>query len=889
MTKGGLDESRLDLIRKQLKALSNRYAVEILQVLNPDAGEVIQSMGWDEIVEGMLHLKGIDKPPERRSKEKTQKEVKYESERKSLVSGGTIYESMTKMVKAGFVTAIGKRGKKNRQFVITHDGRLALAALTGMIGPTREDTEIQQTAKLLLRHKNFIRLLPAQDLFLREIEDFSRNLVIQMPPGSGKTFLAMILILISLQKGKRSFYLSPYTSLNGQVIDEYKDIFEDLEFSMVRQDGQSRATEEQLDSADIIVATYESFASAFHERKSWTNEIGLLVIDELTELDSPREHAQAAFLGTDRSVNLDYLIALLKPTAQIITLSSRFGETDEIAEWLDADVFRPSVRLRPDEFIVTHDDDVVYIHSSDGTQSSTLESDNMLRAVIDHLGDYDKKSVLIVAGSRNDAEYYTRRLAESHPREISEKLVSQIIGEVADMPVAQRLKKVLEKGIAFHHSGLHESIRDKLEENIKKKTVRTVVSTTGITSGMSFPFDCVIILFGSSMYYLEARSRYMQVAGRIGEYHLAEHGGRVYIIFESPTRSFENAEQMEEQLLHRPLEPLRPGELYPSLMANLMTRSPINKTEFQKRKLEEELVEIASRTLRCKTVEGCVDRIKRMFSILFDWFVKNGAFVEITEGYKISESAKHAVQSGFDLIQYVKIRDVLQAMDNPKEDELVQLILRFRLPQAMRPRSLIPTDIELEAMDLDPPEEWYINLAKGRAIVKQKVLEHWIRENPVADVLTLAKDTAKNLQVRGMNIDDGDLGTLVAFCSETANDLSSFFKEMGKDNLAERLHILSRQFRFGVKEDIARTDMLELIIPENETSISRRLSREEVRTLYENGYHSISEIVRKDIDPSKRGLARDRFAKNSGFETDFAKEIYKAALSHVRAQMDRDD
>ena len=59
-----------------------------------------------------------------------------------------------------------------------------------------------------------------------------------------------------------------------------------------------------------------------------------------------------------------------------------------------------------------------------------------------------------------------------------------------------------------------------LEQAIKERMVRTVVSTTGITSGMSLPFDCVVILLDPNMYFLTTRSRYLQIAGRIGEYHL---------------------------------------------------------------------------------------------------------------------------------------------------------------------------------------------------------------------------------------------------------------------------------------------------------------------------------------------------------------------------------
>ncbi len=69
---------------------------------------------------------------------------------------------------------------------------------------------------------------------------------------------------------------------------------------------------------------------------------------------------------------------------------------------------------------------------------------------------------------------------------------------------------------------------------------------------------------------------------------------------------------------------------------------------------------------------------------------------------------------------------------------------------------------------------------------------------------------------------------------------------------------------------------------------SRCLSRIEARTLFDRGYKSVNEIVRKDIDAKKPGFARNRFARNSGLEQETAKEIYKAALSHVKSKLDED-
>ncbi|MFW9964380.1 MAG: hypothetical protein ACFFCX_12490, partial [Candidatus Sifarchaeia archaeon] len=185
------DKDLYDL-REQLKALSNRHAIEILQVLSPMTGEIVPTLGWDNIVDGILALDGIQKQSSKSKGERTQTQVEYESLRQSLMSGGTIYETMNKLIRSGFVISTGDRGRKQRGFMITHQGRLALASIGRLSGPVGTGTDVQRAAKILLKHKNFVSLLPSQEKFVQEIGDVKRNLVIQMPPGSGKTFLAMI-------------------------------------------------------------------------------------------------------------------------------------------------------------------------------------------------------------------------------------------------------------------------------------------------------------------------------------------------------------------------------------------------------------------------------------------------------------------------------------------------------------------------------------------------------------------------------------------------------------------------------------------------------------------------------------------------------------------------
>jgi replicative superfamily II helicase len=875
------EDDVLSRLRGQLKALSNRHAIEILQVLNPQTGEIVPTLGWDSIVEGLLYIDGITKPKLSQKGERSQEEAKYEQSRQGLMSGGTIYETMNKLVNVGFVTTSGDRGRKQRGFMITHDGRLALSTVGQLEGPIGSGTEVQRAARILLKHKNFVSLLPAQEKFLREFGDITGNLVIQMPPGSGKTFLAMIVILLRLQKGVRCLYLSPYTSLNRQIVDDYGALLEKLGYAVIRYDGLSPATDDSLEKANLIIAMYETFAAAALQKKKWTTKLGLAVIDELTELDSAQSELQSQNLGTDRSARLDFIITLLKGQSQILTLSSRFGETENVTDWLNATTFRPDVRLTPDEFIVCKDEKGIQIRSSDGTQKRISHQEDVLDAVMDHIEEYEKKSILFVVGSRYRAQGIARRLGRSHPRTIDVEIVNQIIGAGESLPLSSRLSNTLRYGAAFHHSGLDAGVRERLEKAIRNRIVRTVVSTTGITSGMSFPFDCVVILLDPNMYFLSTRSRYLQIAGRIGEYHLRQYGGRVYLVFEGPSQEFLTAKAMEETLLHKPLEALSPGVMYPSLAVSVLVRNLLTRHPIIRQDLERKFLVFVRESLRGFLDKEYSSRLNKFFDSLFDWMVDVKMLEESKTGFNLIKEARDAVLSGIDPIDYIQTaKELAEVKSDISDSELVELLLRFRLPQSIRPRTLIPSKEEIMALGLEPPEEWYLKLIPGRLKIKLSVLQRWLDEQEVASIISETGEMAK-----GISLDEGDLDSLLSICSNVAESLSGFYRTQKKKSIAERFQTTSRQIQYGVRADLANSDLLELLLIPGDTSPSSRLSRNTARILYEHGYMSISNVVRKDIDASLKGLARDRFSKNCGLEIEQAKEVYKAAMMHIRSKL----
>ncbi|MBE0526114.1 MAG: hypothetical protein IH631_04180, partial [Candidatus Thorarchaeota archaeon] len=338
-----------------------------------------------------------------------------------------------------------------------------------------------------------------------------------------------------------------------------------------------------------------------------------------------------------------------------------------------------------------------------------------LDAIMDHLGNYNEKSILIVVGSRYGAQALARSLGRSHPRSIINESIEQIVGLGESLPLSDRLSKCLQEGVAFHHSGLDAGVRQRLEQAIKERVVRTVVSTTGITSGMSLPFDCVVVILDPNMYFLTTRSRYLQIAGRIGEYHLGQYGGRIYIVFEGPSRVFPDVQTMEDTLLHKPLAPLNPGSIYPSLAISVLVRNMIKGHPKSREDLKKEFLEYIRSTFRGTKDADYTTQMSKFFGSVFKWLTKEKMIEDSGKGFKITEETRSAILAGIDPIDYLETKKILSKLTGDiEESQLIEVLLNFRLPQAIRPRTLVPSSDGLKVLGLEAPSDWYMKLVPVR-------------------------------------------------------------------------------------------------------------------------------------------------------------------------------
>ncbi len=162
--------------------------------------------------------------------------------------------------------------------------------------------------------------------------------ILYSPTASGKTLIAQIMSTKILGKGLRCVILEPTKRLIDQMYDRFKEWYQDT-CTILRVSGDDRPAPEEIQSADILVITYESFNGllAKHFEYPFLDQVGLLVVDELHNLGKKGRgvHLETAIVNAK---------AWLRPRPQIIYLSATLGNTEDLASWLDAHLIHTKER-----------------------------------------------------------------------------------------------------------------------------------------------------------------------------------------------------------------------------------------------------------------------------------------------------------------------------------------------------------------------------------------------------------------------------------------------------------------------------------------------------------------------------------------------------------------
>jgi hypothetical protein len=289
--------------------------------------------------------------------------------------------------------------------------------------------------------------------------DAGRDVVVHAPTGAGKTHVFEMLV----ERGwrRQAVYTVPTRALANDKLAEWR----------ARGWNAGIATGDVAENLDapVVVATLETQKGRFLRRDG----PALLVVDEYQLLADPV-----------RGMNYELAIALAPPHTQLLLLSGSVANPEDAVAWLR--------RLGRDAVLVAHPErpvplDEVRLEALPDRIPASVRGfwpRMIARALVANLG-----PVLVFAPQRAAAERLARHLAAALP--IADPLA---LSREQRALAGDRMARLLEARIAFHHSGLGYAQRAGLVEPLAKAgQLRVVVATTGLAAGINFSMRSVLV------------------------------------------------------------------------------------------------------------------------------------------------------------------------------------------------------------------------------------------------------------------------------------------------------------------------------------------------------------------------------------------------------------
>jgi len=378
-----------------------------------------------------------------------------------------------------------------------------------------------------------------------------RSVLVAAPTGTGKTIIADWIVEEALEQGKQVIYTAPIKALSNQKFRDYTRLYGDR-VGLVTGDLVIRR------DAPCLVMTTEILRNILLTGESLP-DLRAVIVDEIHFLDD-----------RERGTVWEELLIYLPTTVQIVGLSATLSNLNEFASWLGQvrgaplEVVVEKVRAVPLTFrylsvetgLVTPEQyEVQWKRKGRGKEPAVRgrhkrdrfkgrgrnRKERRPRRKTGHidvfrvLEEADLLPYLYFVFSRRDTEICARALG----RQIKHRLVSEedqrrldslLDRAAADLGPAldQELRSLYRRGIAFHHAGLHVSLKALVEELYEARLIKVLYCTSTFALGINMPartvvFDGLKKYDGRAMTPLRTR-QFMQKAGRAGRRGMDDEG-----------------------------------------------------------------------------------------------------------------------------------------------------------------------------------------------------------------------------------------------------------------------------------------------------------------------------------------------------------------------------
>ena len=391
------------------------------------------------------------------------------------------------------------------------------------------------------------------------------NVLVTAKTGSGKTMVGEHLIAHMLNKEKRVFYTTPIKSLSNQKFHDLKQLFPSV--GILTGDIKYRP------DAQVVIMTTEILRNLLYKANSATQSLGFTALISLDNLGGVVFDECHYINDKERGKVWEETMILLDPGIQQVLLSATIDKPEIFARWLGElkkvpmHLISTTYRIvpllhqvmigeQPQMVMDTHFRDDAYRAWIQWRQQKHKDADSHSKAVsVRRAGGYEDPVVKGQGGlpsythqlnamvsllerkcllpaiffvfSRKDCEAYADHISSNLLTSSESASIKHIWNfhlhtykDLETMPQAHTVRRLLEKGIAFHHSGLLPILREIVEILFGKGLIKVLFATETFAVGINMPTKTVVFTdlekFDTSGKRLLTTDEYLQMAGRAG-------------------------------------------------------------------------------------------------------------------------------------------------------------------------------------------------------------------------------------------------------------------------------------------------------------------------------------------------------------------------------------
>jgi len=396
------------------------------------------------------------------------------------------------------------------------------------------------------------------------------NVLVTAKTGSGKTLVGEYQIYHSLNKGKRVFYTTPIKSLSNQKFHDLKKIHTSV--------GIMTGDIKFCPQADIVIMTTEILRNLLFRKGK---DVGIPLELSLDNLDSVVFDEVHYINDRDRGKVWEECLTMLPSEINVVLLSATIETPEHFANWLGeikqkpihliSTQYRvvPLVHCLPNNQIVMDSKDVYhpavyeewyrnYYKTQDEERKhkervAARDSEQVVKRGAQNTSFVDRMNKLIstielpalfFVFSRKYCSEYAKKVNQSLLTSSESADVRHIVNfhlrhyqDIEKLSQYNELIPLLEKGIAFHHSGLLPVLKEIIEILFSKGLIKALFATETFAVGINMPTKTVVFTSYRKFdtdYRMLTTSEYIQMAGRAGRRGKDDKGIVIYLPIKEP-------------------------------------------------------------------------------------------------------------------------------------------------------------------------------------------------------------------------------------------------------------------------------------------------------------------------------------------------------------------